>query len=59
MNRLLFLIPVAALAVTGCSAIHSLIIHPLEVVHAQHENMEQEQKAYRAEAKTNAVTNPK
>lgn len=54
MKRLLFLIPVTALAVTGCSAMHSLIIHPLEVVHQNHENQEQEQKAYRAEAATNA-----
>jgi len=52
--RLLLAIPVIALVVTGCSAMHSLIIHPLEVVHQNHENVEREEKAYR----TNGVVNP-
>ena len=58
MKRLLLLLPVAVLTVTGCSAIHSLIIHPLEVVHQNHENVEREKKAYRAEAATNSLPHP-
>jgi hypothetical protein len=53
MKRPLLLIPVAALTVTGCSAMRSLIIHPLQVIHANHENVEREQKIYRAEVATN------
>jgi len=34
------------------------LIHPLEVVHEQHEYKEKYDPIYRAEAATNAVTNP-
>lgn len=63
------LLPVAVLTLTGCSAMNSLIFHPLHVVHEEHENQEQEEKAYKkigeeqakewASESTNRVTNPR
>lgn len=38
----------ALIVFPGCSAMKSLFIHPIQVLHAEHENVEQEKKQQRA-----------
>ena len=44
MKTKTFLLLTALVMLTGCAAMHSLFIHPLEKVHEQHEYNEQVQE---------------
>lgn len=59
MRKLLFLVPVAVLTLTGCKALDSLIFHPVAVAWGYHENNEAAKAEQRYEASTNEVTHPK
>lgn len=54
MKRLL-LIPLVIITLGGCKAMDSLIVHPLQVIHQEHENQEWEEQ-HTSQSNTNSTT---